>query len=644
MKRIVMIIICTLLLLGVQYAYAGNGTFSPVRSEGGVNVFEVIPTGGSNLDSFLFTRVGGTEYQIGRQIGVALAPEIANILGERYSCATESWLRWMEDEYYPRQPQDDKDQVRGLYDGLKEKGRNFRFGVVVAHALQPMGGVYGFQFFMCPWRAPTGAALNYRETEGGSYSLSVTKTKKVDEAAVHILSPDWGKVPPSITRRVLLVVEPEHGYRYATFTVPGVLSMTGFNETGLVAAGTSGQASKTLVTPMPENGIPVYEGYRSLFSFGREMMRTLSGKNPADAQRVTEAIRANPIDAFILHIGGSAWSRIFEPGCTSALTWPECGMRLPNEYQGGFTPVDFTGDLLLTQGGVFCLSCVNGGGAVTITHFDGAGVPYAGTVLIEGKEEPWQHRSLGRLTIRPHDPDILDKHESWAAAFGTAQPRKYPVLIADDMGTSSLDGIAVVSKDGTHGYFASGTIWGRWEKDSTNTFHAETHDGQEVCRGNLYPVGQKGVLGFCTLADGRDVQFVAWRYDYTTGCSAGMSYGDGMNLSVVPSAKPYAQTSGAWRGNHPLPFTDHNRTHVVRGLVAESCAPLTVGGMLRDHQSAYYAVNGQDAPFQLLGVDLNGGSVVIAPSGYDETGTFVGGSSARRIWTELSWNEIFRPK
>ncbi|MFH1437495.1 MAG: hypothetical protein ABIJ56_17445 [Pseudomonadota bacterium] len=579
---------------------AGAAELRPVGAEAGGTLLRAYPPGGGDKDSILFAVLQGDPYSMGYQHGLLLADMAADVIVNRYSCpeVTPQILEWMEDAY-ERMPGEFREEIRGLADGLAEKGQVFDMGRIVMHAAQVFAPPRGqFPWFNCPWEEDSG-------DPGGSFSYAAWGDYAAGGGTLMIGSPDWGAVPPSMARnRVIFSVRPTDGFRHVFLGVAGVIGLTGMNETGVAVAGTAGQRCAAPVTPMPGNGIPVPEGFMSLVLISRYVLTHFSANEEDSFGRLESEILAhNPVDGFITHMTLPGRSALWEPGATASPEYPYNSRREAGEWDdGSITPVDFRGELVLTQAGVFSTADLD----FHVEYEDSVGEPYAGTATFGGVPITWRRWHLGQGLVLPDDPGRAGRFEAWAAALETAVSRPVPSVLSDHVLSPAY--LVSAAADGSGGFWTDGIAWGSWSREG-DSFHAVDSAGAEICSGPLYDFGV-GVTGWCDLG-GDDLEVVAWTYDLPSGSGERL---DGMNLTVLPQLKPWAlagSESGFWERG------PHSRTHLALRFLGGPDGDLTLGAFYDVFQKAYLALGGENASFGVGQYDLVSRQALLTVSRYE---------------------------
>jgi hypothetical protein len=521
-------------------------------------------------------------------------------------------------------PEEFRQEIRGMADALADSGRTVDFGKLVMHATQafsPPGNQ--FPWFNCPWPATGGPP------PGGSFSYAVWGGYVAGGGSLTINSPDWGAVPPSLARnRVIFSIRPATGYRHVFLGVAGTIGLTGMNETGVSVGGTAGQRCSEIRMPLPGNGVPVPDGFLTLFLMARHILTHYAADDPRLFDRIeTEILAVNPMDGFITQVSAPGRSAVWEPGATASPGYPFNSRRAPGEWDDGrIMPVDIRGDFILTQRGVFRISDV---ADIVVEYTDGLGNPYSGRATLDGSPVEWRVWKLGWAVVRPDDPGRGERLDRWFAALGTDVPR--PGLPVFSPGFDPPPTSVSSRRDRTGGYWTDGADWGWWTREGSTarSFYA---DGTEMCSGPVYDFGA-GLTGWCDLG-GDDLEWVAWTYDFAPGANERL---DGMNLTVLPAAKPWAfvgAESGFWeQGPHP-------RTHFVLNRLGAPAGALTLESLFDVFQDSYLSLAGEDAPFGVGTYDLVAGEALVTVSRY-EGSRFVGGLNPEQVPIRLDRCVLF---
>jgi hypothetical protein len=604
-----------------QWAEA-DATKSLVKKSSGGKLYRVTPENGSSRDEVLQLILTGNPYKRGLQHGKLLAPQIADVIGNRYACGvfTPEVLAWVEQAYW-KMPREWREEIRGIADGLSQKGYDIPFAEVILHATQLP--VYGTQFpwFLCPWEEPANPT--------GSFSYAVWGNYTLGGGTIALNSPDWGNVPRSLARnRVIIAVRPNSGNRLVFSGVAGVVGMPGFNETGLSIAGTAGPLSATgSVMPSFDNGRPIPDGYMTLFMMGRHTLQYVSAQDPQWAERVEELFVRNPVDNLHLQVTVRDRSIVWESGGANSPDYPRIARREAGEWDNGsIMPVDWRGEFVLTQTGVLRMDSLP---PVEIRSSYHDGSAYSGTVLIDGHLKEWRRWSLGRAFIRAADPNRGQLFDDWFANLGE-ELVPVPAVITDDGAQPAA--IVSVSQDGKSGYWLmdDASDHGSWVA-SGNTFRSFSSDGAEACSGPLYDFGN-GVTGWCRLGD-NDIEFVAWKFNFPSGANERL---DGINLSVLPAVRPWVDAVP----NGLDISVPHARTHLVLEFLGEPARDIGLWEAYDVFQQAYLAHGTVDQPFGVGVYDLNALNALFTVSRY-EGDAYIGGLNPAQKPIVLNRYQLF---
>jgi hypothetical protein len=421
---------------------------------------------------------------------------------------------------------------------------------------------------------------------------------------------------------VIISLRPDSGLRHVFLGVAGIIGFSGLNETGLSIAGTAGPVSAVgPVMPSFENGLPVPEGFMTLLMIGRHTLQYISSYDQQWVQRVDGLLAANPLDNFHLQAtarGGR--SVVWESGAADSPDYPRIAHRQAGEWDhGAIMPVDWRGNLVLTQGGILRMDSLP---PVEVQSRYNDGSPYSGTALVGGRWIEWRRWPLGRALTFPADPNRGQLFENWFANLGTALV-PVPAVITDG---AQLTAVVSVSQDGSGGHWImnDGSNYGSWIADG-NKFRAFTPDGAQVASGRLYDFGN-GVAGWGNLGDS-DIEFTAWKFNFPSGADERL---DGMNLSVLPAIRPWIHDG----------VTLHTRTHFVLKYLGEPAQNIGPGEIYRIFQRAYLAAGGADQPFGVSVFDLNNLSGMFTKSRY-EGEKYIGGLNPAQRPISLDYFQLF---
>ncbi|MCC6129945.1 MAG: hypothetical protein IT186_08440 [Acidobacteria bacterium] len=588
-----------------QFAYAQK-TLLKVR--GRSKLFLLTPPGGRNKDTLLMLELSeDTPYGNGYRHGQLLAGSIADVVTSRYSCFGQDVLDWMRSAY-DRMPSGFRDEIRGIADGMAQEGYRFPLPLVALHATQPLVPLaQTFPWFVCPREGPAGAGPT------GSFSHAIWGRYTPAGTGLAINSPDWGAVPMPLARnRVLVSVWRGYPIRHAYLGVAGVVGMPGVNETGLSIAGTAGVPSISARTPMPGNGVPVPNGFMTPFMMAAHALRTMNGNDGGVFNRFeNEVLRINPVDVLILQMSTRTRSVLWESGASASPGYPSNSRREAGAWDSGdVEPVDWRGDFGLLFGNLYRLSTLPF--PVWIDFRDSLGEAHSGRARPApgGTEIRWQRRRLGRMFSLPADPGRGERFAKWHAGLG-ARPVSVPFVIGEG-GNGGDPSIVFVSADKRGGWWvlADGSGYGSWAREGESAFRAFDASGGAVCSGPLYDFGN-GVTGWCSLDASTDVEWIAWTHRYPDGAGNRL---DGMNLSVIPDVKPWAAQDKPGFGS------PHSRTHFVMRELGAPSGNLSLDGLFRVLQRAYFSAGTENEPFGTGAYDLATGDALFTLE------TAVGGS------------------
>lgn len=622
-REFISLVVVGVIVAGAVPTVAATGKTFLKFSGNGV-LYRVYPDASrEKKDSLLLLELKGAPYERGLQHGRLLAEQIADVIGNRYTCVGQDVLEWTQ-AAYDKMPSEFREEIRGIADGLSANGYDFPLAKIVLHAVQPLTG-FNFPWFICPWDEGSGPT--------GSFSYAVWGRYTPTGTALSINSPDWGAVPKSLARnRVLISVRPSSGFRYAYLGVAGVIGMPGVNETGLSIAGTAGHIPVSARTAMPGNGVPIPDGFMSPFMVGAHVLRTLNGSDPPVFNKVEEILHLNPPDGFILQVTTPTSSVLWESGAAASLDYPYNSRREAGEWDAGdITPVDWRGDILLLPDSVLRLSALPF--PVAIDARDSAGEAYAGRAWIHDVETRWQRRPLGRAFVLPSDSERANRFANWFANLGVASVAVPYAVNNDGTGEGgAMPHIVSVLPDKTGGHWvlADGSDYGSWVRDGDSAFRAYNSDGTEACTGQLYDFGV-GVTGWCSLGASTDTEWVAWTHQYPDGAFERL---DGMNLSMIPEIKPLARMRSPFFGG------PHSRTHFLLRELGEPKGTLSLEEVYKTFQRTYFSVGGEDQPFGVGAYDLSSGEALFTVSRY-EGDQYIGGLNPEQKPIRLNRFQLF---
>lgn len=603
----------------------GKAAKTLLKSESGGTLYKLTPPAGGEKDSIIMASLHGTPYEIGYQHSVLLADKIADVITNRYYCPeiTEEMLNWTV-AAYENMPDEFKEEIQGIIDGMRDKGYTFDVGRIILHATQPLTPTpAAFPWFICPWQE--------RETPGGSFSYAVWGNYVEGGGTLTIGSPDWGHVPRSLARnRVLFSIEPASGYKHVFLGVAGTIGLTGMNQSGLSVHGTAGQRCTIPRTPMPGNGIAIPDGFMTLFMQSRFILTHFSASDPAIFEKIErEILLPNPIDGFIAQISTPGRSALWEPGATASPDYPFNSRREAGEWDNGsIMPISISGDFVISQYGVSRIEDLSD---YTIEYYDSAGNPYSGTAVINGNLVHWRNWRVGIGIHLPADPMRDEIFSSWASKIGSNEIRSVPSIFSSFERSINNPIFASSQSDGLSGFWTDGVTWGRWWRDG-NRFHAVDEFNNEICTGPLYDFGS-GVTGWCNMGS-TDMEVLAWKFNFPGGAYERL---DGMNLSVLPEVKQWALVgleNGFWDiGPHP-------RTHFVLQYLGVPQSTLTLLDLYYVFLKAYLTIGGETASFGVGTYDLVNLNALFTVSRY-EGDNFIGGLHPQQIPVLLDCKMLF---
>lgn len=589
---------------------AGKKLFLKSAKDG--RLYRVYPDASrQEKDSVLFLELNGAPYERGLQHGLLLASQIADVIGNRYSCDifTPEALAWVGGAYH-KMPREWQDEIRGIADGVSRSGYDIPFAKVILHSTQvPVQGTQ-FPWFLCLWEEPSNPT--------GSFSYAVWGKYTLGGGTIALNSPDWGKVPRSLARnRVIVSVRPQDGYRLVYSMVAGVIGASGMNETGLSISGTAGPISATgSAMPSFDNGRPIPDGYMTLFMVGRHTLQYVSAQDSQWAERVEELFTRNPVDNLHLQVTTrNGRSIIWESGAAKSPDYPRIARREAGEWDNNtIMPVDWRGGLVLTQNDVLRTDALPSA-EVHSSYHDGS--PYSGIVLIGDHWTEWRRWSLGHAFEFPSYLGRGAQFANWFQNMGSSQA-DVPFAISEDGNGFRPSGTHIVSMrpDKTGGYWvlSDGSAYGSWVRES-DSFRAFNSDGTEACSGPLYDFGN-GVTGWCRLGD-TDIEFVAWTHRYHQGADERL---DGMNLSILPAIRPWVDLAP----NGLDRTVPHVRTEFVLKYLGEPTRNIGLWEMYDIFQRAYLAVGSTNNPFGVGAYDLTAINALFTVSRY-EGEEYIGG-------------------
>ncbi len=615
----------------------GAATVETLETGTTSELLRVTPPGGEEKDSILMLVLEGEPYTIGYQHGYMLADMIADVITHRYGCpeVSSEVLTWMG-RAFNRMPDDFRVEIQGLADGLAAAGYDFDMDIIVMHATQAFAPPTGhFPWFNCPWDEPdpVDPDPDPDPDPNGSFSLGVWGAYTAQPGGILIGSPDWGEVPKSLARnRVIFSIRPAEGSRHVFLGVAGTIGLTGMNETGLSVAGTAGQMGRTATTTKPDNALPIHEGFMSLLMIARHALTHYSSYEEDPFGRFEdEVLSLNPMDGFIIQMSTANSSALWEPGGTASPDYPQNSRRKPADWDTGtLTPVDFLGDFVITQQGVFLESELE----YQVEYYDGDDEPHGGTGVINGNPVNWRRWHLGHALVFSADPDREERFETWASMLNSNVPRAIPPVFTDGV-PPQQDRLVSASPDGLGGFWTDGVTHGTWVRDS-DTFSMLDETDTEICNGPLF-VFPAGFTGWCNMG-GNDMEIRAWSFDLPAGSELRL---DGTNLSILPHLKSWTLT-GYENGFYDR--VPHSRTHMILNFLGHPQNALNLPAMYDVMQKAYLSIGGQDAPFGVGAYDLYSQHALITVSRYEmqeDNNVFIGGLNPEQIPVILGCNHLF---
>ncbi len=580
-----------------------------LRSAAGGSLYRIIPANGDEKNSILFMELNGDAESLGRQRGLLLGDEIAEIIRDRYKCDyIQEILPWMK-EVFKKFPRKYQREITAFQEALASQGHNFPIELVALHATQPI--IDGrFPWGVCPWERPNG--------QTGSFSYAVWGDYAKGGATLVAHSPDWGETPKSWTQsRTIDSVNPTDGHRFAYLGVPGVIGMPGFNATGLSIAGTAGQLNVVGRMPMPINNIAIPGEFLTPFLLCREILQFYPAKNSV-FERIEKALQGNPVDGFIIQATIPGKSVVWESGGSDSPDYPKMSRREAGAWDNGnILPVDWKGDMVLFQDQMLKTPLPF---YVSVNFSESDGDPYSGIALISGSVVPWQRMQLGRGFFLPNNQERANQFNDWFAKLGTNFARRVPTIISREW-DASMDNIVSVRPDKLGGFWVLGNgQYGEWIRDGNNWFHALISSGEEVCSGPLYDFGN-GVTGWCQIDNNNTVEFVAWTHQYPSGADL---RNDGMNICVVPKIKPWAQPDKLLHGG------PHRRTLFLMRELGAPQGLLDIQSLYQIFQRAYLNVGAENDPFGVFIFSPEKREALFTASRY-EGEEYIGGLNQKQV-------------